>query len=277
MNKKGFTLVEILAVIVILSLIITITATKGFGAFDNTKNKITEQNKKAIEEAAKLFLTDVDNCDDDLEEYKELNNILKIDNVDNCTQLKEGLVGQKEIDLNDLKNSGYVSGNDLEELKGTITLEFDDKGNGNKNNIIINVINVNDYTIKNYTFTSNNKGIANTTATTTLQFTTTSDGKLNFNYFVSSESDSFDYLTITLQKDSGSAETILNKTGGENKTGAISKDLVNGSAYKLTFNYRKDGSVDKYEDTAKISNLNITSKLNGELNIKNGEYYFKKN
>ena len=36
-SKKGFTLVELLAVIVILGIIITITATKGFGAFDNTK------------------------------------------------------------------------------------------------------------------------------------------------------------------------------------------------------------------------------------------------
>ena len=125
-------------------------------------------------------------------------------------------------------------------------------------------------------YISNNKGKSSTTATTTLQFTTTSAGKLNFDYFVSSESASYDYLTITLQKDSGTAETILNKTGGENKSGSISKDLVSGSTYKLTFNYRKDGSVDKYDDLAYIENLDITATLNssGITNPSNGTYKF---
>ena len=125
-------------------------------------------------------------------------------------------------------------------------------------------------------YISNNKGKSSTTATTTLQFTTTSAGKLNFDYFVSSESASFDYLTITLQKDSGTAETILDKTGGENKSGSISKDLVSGSTYKLTFNYRKDGSVDKYDDLAYIENLDITATLNssGITNPSNGTYKF---
>lgn len=107
MNKKGFTLVEILAVIVILSLIITITATKGFGAFDNTKNKITEQNKKAIEEAAKVFLTDVDNCDDDLEEYKEFG-----DTYTSCDEVKQKYCCGN-IPFNFLKEKNYIEGNDL--------------------------------------------------------------------------------------------------------------------------------------------------------------------
>ena len=126
-------------------------------------------------------------------------------------------------------------------------------------------------------YISNNKGKSSTTATTTLQFTTTSAGKLNFDYFVSSESASYDYLTITLQKDSGTAETILDKTGGENKSGSISKDLVSGSTYKLTFNYRKDGSVDKYDDLAYIENLNVTASLNssGITNSSNGTYKFE--
>ena len=125
-------------------------------------------------------------------------------------------------------------------------------------------------------YISNNKGKSSTTATTTLQFTTTSAGKLNFDYFVSSESANYDYLTITLQKDSGNAETILDKTGGENKSGSISKDLVSGSTYKLTFNYRKDGSVDKYDDLAYIENLDITATLNssGITNPSNGTYKF---
>lgn len=111
MNKKGFTLVEILAVIVVLSLVITITATKGFGAFDNTKKAITEQNKKAIEEGAKVLLTEIENCDDDLEDYKELSDILG-ENYENCSSLKNMYKNGKDIPFSKLKDK-YIEGNDL--------------------------------------------------------------------------------------------------------------------------------------------------------------------
>ena len=111
MNKKGFTLVEILAVIVVLSLVITITATKGFGAFDNTKKAITEQNKKAIEEGAKVLLTEIENCDDDLEDYKELNNVSNT-NFTDCSSLKNMYKNGKDIPFSKLKDK-YIEGNDL--------------------------------------------------------------------------------------------------------------------------------------------------------------------
>lgn len=63
LNKKGFTLVEIISVISILSLIIIVVATKGFGAFNNAKNTISEENKKAIYEAANVLMTEVKNCE----------------------------------------------------------------------------------------------------------------------------------------------------------------------------------------------------------------------
>ena len=66
MNKKGFTLVELLAVIVILGLVMTIVGTKGFGAFDNTKKAITKQNESAIKEAANVLMTEVKECDEEL-------------------------------------------------------------------------------------------------------------------------------------------------------------------------------------------------------------------
>ena len=277
MNKKGFTLVEILAVIVVLSLVITITATKGFGAFDNTKKAITEQNKKAIEEGAKVLLTEIENCDDDLEDYKELCEVFSIkSDCSSCDYLKSN-ISKKTISISTLKEKKYIEGNDLNNIDGTISITF----NKNNNTGSIKEVNIYDndnatYTPKVYTFTSNNQRKANTTASTVVTFTTTTDGKINFDYFVSSESANYDYLTITLQKDSGIAETILDKTGGENKSGSISKDLVSGSTYKLTFNYRKDVSVDKYEDSAKISNLKITSRLKNDLSIDNSKYYFEK-
>ena len=172
----------------------------------------------------------------------------------------------------------------------SITMPYSDETNTLKYKILYNFINSSIYTgnkptttnttaatefNKTMKYTSNNKGKSSSTATTTFTFTTTSAGKLNFDYFVSSESASYDYLTITLQKDSNTAETILDKTGGENKSGSISKDLVSGSTYKLTLNYRKDGSVDKYDDLAYIKNLEITASLNSSgITTTDGTYKF---
>ena len=129
MNKKGFTLVEILAVIVILSLLVVITATKGFGIFDKTKEKITMQNVNAIEEATRTYMVDVQNCDDNLEEYKELGKVINVSNIKDCSELKKVFTEQnpKNISLNDLINNGYVSGSAIEslpdEVKDEITVE----------------------------------------------------------------------------------------------------------------------------------------------------------
>ena len=127
MNKKGFTLVEILAVIVILSLVITITATKGFGVFDNTKNKITEQNKKAIKEGAKVLITEVENCEDDLGDYKDLCNVFEIDNsiCSNCDALKKN-INTRGVAISTLKEKNYISGNDLNDIEGYVNISFDD-------------------------------------------------------------------------------------------------------------------------------------------------------
>jgi len=61
MNKKGFTLVELLAVIVLLGLILVITMTNGFGIFNKAKSGINQIEENNLIEAAKVFLVDVDN------------------------------------------------------------------------------------------------------------------------------------------------------------------------------------------------------------------------
>ncbi len=128
MNKKGFTLVELLAVIVVLGLVITITATKGFGAFDNTKKAITEQNKRAIQESIKLLEVELENCDDETEDFKALDDILSV-NSDSCETLISNLKAQtKEINLTSLKEKQFINGTDLEELDGIIVLTFDENG-----------------------------------------------------------------------------------------------------------------------------------------------------
>lgn len=61
MNKKGFTLVELLAVIVLLGLILVITMTNGFGIFNKAKGGINKIEEDNLIEAAKVFLVDVEN------------------------------------------------------------------------------------------------------------------------------------------------------------------------------------------------------------------------
>ena len=127
MNKKGFTLVEILAVIVILSLVITITATKGFGAFDNTKKAITKENLNTIKEAANVLAVQIDNCDDDVDnELWEGGNSLAdynsiSENKKNCSGLQEKMQeasGCIKVTVNYLITNQYLSENkDFDDIK----------------------------------------------------------------------------------------------------------------------------------------------------------------
>lgn len=121
MNKKGFTLVEILAVIVILGLVMTIVGTKGFGAFDNTKKAITSQNINAIKEAGRVLATQIENCDDDdvndRKLYESDNRLVK--DITNCSELidkmsKDGI----DVTVKYLINNGYLSDNkDFDSIK----------------------------------------------------------------------------------------------------------------------------------------------------------------
>lgn len=115
MNKKGFTLVEILAVIVILGLVITITATKGFGAFDNTKIAITKENENAIKEAANVLMTEVKECDEEIN--KEL--IESFTSVGKkCSDLKEEASSSQCLDirLDYLIDNDYITGNGAKDI-----------------------------------------------------------------------------------------------------------------------------------------------------------------
>lgn len=111
MNKKGFTLVEVLSVIVILSLIIVIVATKGFGAFNNTKDKIAELNNKAVEEGLELLKLDIENCNDELD-----NDVYNgIFGKNSCQEMMDNINGY-EISLGTLIEKGYVEGAGVEEI-----------------------------------------------------------------------------------------------------------------------------------------------------------------
>ena len=126
MNKKGFTLVELLAVIVILSLVITITATKGFGAFDNTKKAITKENLNAIKEAANVLAEQIDNCDDDIDSelFDGDNSLAALKGINrSCDALKEKMSSTDciSVTVDYLITNKYLSENkDFENLKEEI-------------------------------------------------------------------------------------------------------------------------------------------------------------
>lgn len=273
MNKKGFTLVEILAVIVILSLVITITATKGFGVFDNTKNKITEQNKKAIKEGAKVLITEVENCDDDLGDYKDLCNVFEIDNsiCSNCDALKKN-INTRGVAISTLKEKNYISGNDLNDIEGYVNISFDkDKNEGSVDISNIYLNNGNEiYNPVIYSFVSNNKN-SHTVAKTKLSFVPIEDGTLIIEGKTSGgtrfgKADTT-YIYLNNQK-------LVEANHNRNFT--LEENLEKNKEYVLEFQYKKESSTVSDDYAGTISSLKITSRLKNGLNIENDEYYFEK-
>ena len=110
-NDKGFTLVELLAVIVILALVIVIVATKGFGAFDNAKDKITSMNEDAIKEAAEIVKLDIEHCDDSNDD------LLSMFGVSNCNDLYTKLLTGVTITLDSLMEKEYITGDGINDIK----------------------------------------------------------------------------------------------------------------------------------------------------------------
>lgn len=101
MNKKGFTLVEVLAVLVILSLLLILTIPSIRDALTNGKNKINEINKKQIEDAAKIIVDEVIYCN--MTEIAK--DALKDETSDeiSCSIAKTKLINGVNIDLKNLE------------------------------------------------------------------------------------------------------------------------------------------------------------------------------
>ena len=129
MNKRGFTLIELLATIVILSLVIVIATTRGFGIFDKTKKSISDQNMKAIKEAAKVYYADVEACDYDNEDYIQLRDVVNNNTISDCSALKN-YVESNKVYLTDLVDSDYIQDNLTDNpLKEKIYFKYDSSEN----------------------------------------------------------------------------------------------------------------------------------------------------
>ena len=135
MNNKGFTLLEILATLVVLSIVIVIVSTNGFGAFNNAKNKLGEIDEKTIVEAAKLLMVEIEHCDEEINvdllknenntDFSFINGLTATDPTSNeypsCKNLINLAKGEQgiKIPLNYLIDNNLVSGNEIIKLKGT--------------------------------------------------------------------------------------------------------------------------------------------------------------
>lgn len=82
MNKKGFTLVELLAVIVILAIILAIAVPTISGLINNSRQQAYQSSEKMLAKAAKLFVaTDASYMPTNIGETKEVSfNVLKNNN-----------------------------------------------------------------------------------------------------------------------------------------------------------------------------------------------------
>ena len=106
MNKKGFTLVELMAVIAILGIILLIAVPSYLGVSKKIKEDMWDNKLKMIETAVEMWVQDNKS---DLCEYDKPSNKWKA-NAD----LREALSdhGEDEIALSVLISNGYLKGDD---------------------------------------------------------------------------------------------------------------------------------------------------------------------
>ena len=100
MNNKGFTLVELLAVLIILTAIMGIAIPGISSSMQRTKSKQDAEKKKLLESYAEIFV-----ADHKAEVYRKLNN--KIAYI--ClSDMEEYLPDGATIDSNDHQITGYI-------------------------------------------------------------------------------------------------------------------------------------------------------------------------
>jgi prepilin-type N-terminal cleavage/methylation domain-containing protein len=121
-NKKGFTLVELLAVVVLLSILMIITITNIQRPLSSTKNALSSLEKANIEEAAKQAVTEILTCDLSDSTY----DLFNLASDETCTTAKEKIIDQSiEISVDDLIVNKYFT-DDAKQCEGDITITTDE-------------------------------------------------------------------------------------------------------------------------------------------------------
>lgn len=115
MNKNGFTLVEILAVVVILALVGVLVSTNGFGAFNNISKKVELEDEKTILASANLIAKEVLDCDDSLDSdfVEDFYYVVTGDVVKDktCSDIKNE--GCHSLSLERMLEKNFISGSNL--------------------------------------------------------------------------------------------------------------------------------------------------------------------
>ena len=103
-NKKGFTLVELLAVIVILGIIAVIAIPQIMDSLNKARNKISAIEKNRLIDGAEEMIMEVISCDMTATDFNYLFN----KSISNCSEMQD-LVIEKEISttVTKLKDKGY--------------------------------------------------------------------------------------------------------------------------------------------------------------------------
>lgn len=115
MNKKGFTLVEILATLVILSFLFMLTYPAIHETFNNGKKAISELSRKQIEDAAKIVVDEVIYCN----MSEDTKNLLS---SDSCKDALHKIVNGINIDISKLSLDNT---NNKQKCEGIINIKID--------------------------------------------------------------------------------------------------------------------------------------------------------
>ena len=110
MNKKGFTLVELLAAIVVLGIIVTIVYPTVTSTIKSSKEKVHDSQVKTVEKALRMYYLD------HLDHLKDLN---ENGTLSECgTGEKDALkVGKSVVNVSTLISEGYISDNETKDNK----------------------------------------------------------------------------------------------------------------------------------------------------------------
>ena len=117
-NKKGFTLVEIIAVIVVLAILMLIAIPNIQGAFNAANKGISNIEKRNIQDAAERAVLEVLDCDISDNTY----NVFGLSNTTNCTNMQKTIINHTiTSSVQKLRDNDYLD-DTYERCEGNISI-----------------------------------------------------------------------------------------------------------------------------------------------------------